>query len=261
MGYLNIRYLQNKMDEIPYILSKANDKFHMFCIAETHLDKELEYPELAVSGYERINKPPTKSLETGLLLYYTPNLHVKQLDSYENLGVECIWIEITFKKSKPIRVGFLYRNPAENADWYKRFGSMMEAVSHDGNEIMLFGDLNIDVLKSHTTWKKTYQQFNLVQTIKRPTRLAKKTETLIDHIYTTDKANVIEATSSHFGPSDHNAICATWSKKNIKIPKVGHTIIQIRNMKKFDANNFLTDLHRSNLSSNTQSQMTLFLFG
>jgi hypothetical protein len=201
-----------------------------------------------MSGYETINKPPSKGLETGLLLYYTSNLNIKQLDNYENLGVESIWLDITFKKSKPIRVGFLYRNPCENVDWFKSFHNMMEAVSHDGYEIILFGDINIDLLKSHTTWKKTYQQFSLSQILKGPTRVAQKTETLIDHIYTTDKKNMIEATSSHFGPSDHNAICATWSKKNIKVPKIGHTTTQIRNMKKIDANNFLNDLQQANLA-------------
>jgi hypothetical protein len=248
LGYLNIRYLQNKFDEIPYILSKANDNFHIFGIAETHLNKNLEYPELAMKGYEKINKPPSKSLETGLLVYYTPNLHINQLEHFENFGVECIWLEIALKKTKPIRVGFIYRNPAENADWFKYFNNMMEAVSHNSNEIIIFGDININLLHPHTTWKKTYQQFNLNQLLKKPTRKTKDSETLIDHIYTTDKSNIIEAKSSHFKPSDHDAICATWSKKNTKIPKIGHTTIHYRNMSKFNANNFLNDLQQAHLS-------------
>jgi hypothetical protein len=248
IGYLNIRYLHNKMNEIPYILSKTNDGFHVFCIAETHLDKKLEYPELAMKGYEKINKPASKPLETGLLVYHTPNMHITRQENFENMGVESIWLEITLKKTKPLFVGFIYRNPCENANWFNRFSTMMETVSRNGNEIILSGDLNINLLQPHNTWKKTYKQFNLFQILKRPTRKVNKTETLIDHIYTTDKTNIIEATSSNFGPSDHDAICTTWSKKNIKIPKIGHTTTQYRNMSKFNQNNFLNDLQHVNLS-------------
>ena len=125
---------------------------------------------------------------------------------------------------------------------------MMEAVSAQPSEIIFFGDININILQPHPTWKKTYQKFNLTQVLKNPTRIAKNSTTLIDHIYATNRKNLVETSSSLYGNSDHNAICATWSQKNIKIPKIGHTTIQFRNMSKFNENNFLLDLQNAGLS-------------
>jgi len=154
LGYLNIRYLQGKMDEIPYILSKANNNFHMFCLSETHLKQDVIYPDLEIPGYQKINEPPSKHLDTGLLLYYSNNLSIKRLENFENLGIECIWTEIYLKKTKPFRIGFVYRNPSENASWFTRFNSMMEAVSYAGAEITLFGDFNLNLRQGQPTWKK-----------------------------------------------------------------------------------------------------------
>ena len=249
IGYLNIRYLQSKTDEIPYLLSKAKDNFHIFCISETHLKNGVDYKsQLSVPGYHYVNKCPSKPMETGMLLYHSHNINIKRLEEFEKYEVESFWIEIKVKATKPFRVGFIYRNPAEKADWFDNFSNMMEAVSVQPTDIFIFGDMNINILQPHPTWKKTYQKFNLTQVLKNPTRIAKKSTTLIDHIYATNKKSLVETSSSLYGNSDHNAVCATWSQKNVKIPKIGHTTIQFRNMSKFNENNFLLDLQNAGLS-------------
>ena len=50
-------------------------------------------------------------------LYINQHVSFKRLTRYEEYGIECVWLEVKMKKSSPILVGFLYRNPSEPANW------------------------------------------------------------------------------------------------------------------------------------------------
>ena len=253
LGYLNICHIKNKKDEIADILANSGNSFHMFCFSESHLNNKITDQDLSISGFNIIRKDATKKLETGLVMYYSNSIEVKRLNNIENHNIESIWIEMKVKKNKPIIIGFVYRNPAENAGWLNRFHTMMEAVTFEDKEIIMLGDFNIDLLKKHTDWKRTYKQYCLKQLIKTPTRITKDSETLIDHIYVTNKEHFKEHSSSIFGRSDHNAICATWAKKGVKIPKSDHKTITIRNFTKFEQSRFLQDLAQAQMSKIYQS--------
>jgi hypothetical protein len=252
IGYLNVCYLQNKKDEIAKIISNQGDQFHFFCFAETHLTDKMITPDLKIPGYKEIIKNPNKKLETGLLLYHSSNLSIERLHRFETLEVESIWIQLKLKKNKPINIGFIYRNPAENTNWLTNFKTMMKSVINTDLETLLFGDFNINLFNDQNTWKHTYEQFNLCQCLKVATRERKNkktTSTLIDHIYSTHKDHIIETSSKKIGISDHNTICATWAKKGVKVPQIGHHTILCRNFAKFNETNFICDPHFTNLES------------
>ena len=90
---------------------------------------------------------------------------------------------------------------------------------------------------------------NLHQIIQLPTRMTPSSKTLIDHIYTSEKSNIVETCVPACGCSDHFPICITWSRKGVKIPKAGHKTITYRCFSKFDKDLFLFDLLNSPLSS------------
>ena len=49
---------------------------------------------------------------------------------------------------------------------------------------------------------------------------------LIDHnIYSVNASHILETCVPVIGVSDRYAICCTWSKRVVKIPKVGHTYL------------------------------------
>ena len=110
------------------------------------------------------------------------------------------------------------------------------------NEIILFGDFNIDLMKSNNRWTQIYENFGLYQLIDKPTRITASSETLIDHIYVSAKQNIAEICSTHTGCSDHMPVCITWLKKGTKIPKPGHKVITYRSFAKFNKDSFLHDL-------------------
>ena len=126
---------------------------------------------------------------------------------------------------------------------------MMDAVTLESKEIIALGDFNMDLLKVQKHWNQTISLFNLHQLIYSPTRVAPHSETLIDHVYVSDKNNVLEACVPVFNCSDHYPICVTWSKKGVKIPKPGHKTITYRCFTNFHEHDFLCDLTNSNLSS------------
>ena len=124
---------------------------------------------------------------------------------------------------------------------------MMEAATLTTKEIIIMGDFNIDLLKTHASWRLIYEQYCLQQVIDIPTRITATSKTLLDHIYVTNKENIIEMCSPVCGRSDHNAVCITWAKQGIIIPKVGYKTIQYRCFSKFNEDSFHLDLSQSNL--------------
>ena len=77
-------------------------------------------------------------------------------------------------------------------------------------------------------WLTVISMFGLSQMIKDHTRVTKKTQTLIDHIYTNNTDKVTNANIIHSSISDHYAIFCTYLVKAPKQPKNGHEYIQYR---------------------------------
>ena len=142
-----------------------------------------------------------------------------------------MWLEVKLQNSSPFLVGFLYRNPSEPANWTDKFVSMMDVVWLESKEIILIGDFNIDLSKTNKPWTDVFCLFNLSQTVSSPSRVTPSSETLIDHIYSTDIAHILETCVPVIGVSDHYPICCTWSKKGVKIPKVGRAPQKKRRIK------------------------------
>ena len=121
----------------------------------------------------------------------------------------------------------------------------MDVVWLESKEIILMGDFNIDLSKTNKPWTDVFSLFNLSQTVSSPTRVTPSSKTLIDHIYSTDIAHILETCVPVIGVSDHYPICCTWSKKGVKIPKVGHSHLTYRSFARFDESEFLNDLNNA----------------
>ena len=247
LGYLNINSAINKKDDIAAILQNNGQGFHLFGFAESRLSSKISDSDMHMPGYDVLRLDLGKPKRTGLLVYVASVLKYKRLVEFEQYNVECIWLEVILKNSKPIILGFIYRNPAEKMDWEDNFNSLMDDVTLLSLETILFGDFNIDLLKPKLKWKQNYTVHGLEQLIDKPTRITEDTSTLIDHIYTNTKRSIIEICSPCCSYSDHNPVCVTWHKSRAKIPKIGHKTIQYRCFKNFKESDFLADLANSQL--------------
>ena len=243
IGYLNINSVANKIDEVSNILANSGKPYHLFCFAESRLSSKNSDSDLAMPGYNIVRLDPTVFNETGLLVYISQSISFKRTTAFENYHIESTWLEVNLKRHKPIMVGFLYRNPAERMDWHARFNDLMEAVNLKANEIIVLGDFNLDLMKPNYRWTQLYENLGLILLNNKPTRITNTSETLIDHIYVNAMQNIIEICTTPCGCSDHYSISITWCKKGIKIPKIGHKIINYRSYAKFDEDAYLNDLN------------------
>jgi hypothetical protein len=87
--------------------------------------------------------------------------------------------------------------------WYDEFVNMMDNAAAVKKSILILGDFNIDLFKSHLAWESTITLFGLKQLIKEPTRITPTSNTLIDHIYCTHPLNVTNVRTLHNAMSDH----------------------------------------------------------
>ena len=169
---------------------------------------------------QRYAPRPQTHKDTDLLLYFSHSVNLKRTSPLEQHNIESIFIEVCLKRSKPILLGFTYRNPSERTDWFDRFILMMNDVCLEAKEIILPGVFNISLLKPHTERNQLCQNVNLVQ-LSKPTRITTNCKTLIRHIYVTTKENIAEVCSPVCGCSDL-LICITWFKKGVKVPEAAH---------------------------------------
>ena len=77
------------------------------------------------------------------------------------------------------------------------------------------------------------------QLIQEATRVTMRSSTLIDHIVTSTPENVSASGVVHTGIRDHSLVLAI--RKTFVVRKTENTV-EIRNMKKFDAQKFVADL-------------------
>ena len=251
IGHLNINHIMNKMADVTEIVQNSQNTdrdFHMFCFSESRLNDHIDDKEVSIAGFHIIRKDALDRKETGLIVYINEHVSFKRLTRYEEYGIECVWLEVKMKKSSPILVGFLYRNPSEPANWVDKFVCMMDSVWLESKEIILMGDFNIDLSKANKLWTETFSLFNLSQIIDSPTRVTPSSRTLIDHIYSSTPSHIQEVCVPVLGVSDHYPVCCTWSKKGVKIPKLGHTLLIYRSFAKFNEDKYIGDLRNAPFS-------------
>ena len=107
--------------------------------------------------------------------------------------MEHLWIEVPgCNKYSKVLIGVIYRLECvrlSQSDWLDAFETLLAhlTVSWDGL-LLLTGDTNIDMLKPADSHTKQYQSildaFGCHQHVTKPTRITRKSKTLIDHIVT-----------------------------------------------------------------------------
>ena len=127
---------------------------------------------------------------------------------------------------------FIRRNSTATFAWYDEFLVMVDKVADSKKNILLLGDLNIGLSKSHSAWESTYSLAGLHQLVNKPTRVTSTTDTLIDHIYTNRQDLAHHVSEPNTGISDHYPVLCTWSMKLPRRALKGHTTIQYRTFKR-----------------------------
>ena len=101
------------------------------------------------------------------MLYVKEGIHYKRRDDLEIRGIESIWIEVA-NRHKHILFGLFYRPPNSDINYYLDIeNSLHLAFDTDISDIIITGDLNLNILSPLTSRKieAICSQFSLHQSI------------------------------------------------------------------------------------------------
>ena len=146
IGYLNINSLRNKITQFREVCGKA--PIDLLCIDETKLDASFPDAQFHLEGYQY---PPFRQDREnnggGKMTFIKEGLIAKRLYSYEDSTSETICLEVTISKKKWC-ITFAYRPPySSNKDgFFKELNKSLSNIARKYENILLVGDLNIDIL-------------------------------------------------------------------------------------------------------------------
>ena len=249
IGHLNTVSVPKYKDQIQRILNKI--KFDIFAMSETNIKKNTPKSLYKFCGYKLFHKSREwgKGGGVGILIKDEYASKAKLVNvNYKNIQPEFICIELEIKKIK-ILVAVLYKSPSVRYGVFNDFFETMAFLSTKYENCVFLGDLNINVLDKEASdtkflFNNIIEPLSLTQIIKSPTRITKKTSTLIDHILVNSPDKVKFSGCADFpGISDHNLVYCSYS---LKKPKMHPKIVKRRDFRNFDKDSFCRELSNAN---------------
>ena len=244
--HVNCRSLYPKIDELRNIIQSV--KFDCISINESMLDISISDSEIAIDNYMIFRKDRNRN-GGGVLLYISKSLKPTKIDDTFHTEIVCVKIHI---QRFNILICSLYRPPSSLVEYYDKMICDCENIMALGQDMIIMGDLNLncfqnDFYHAHPLIINLEEYFQLNQLIRLPTRQAGNSNSLLDVILCSDhlKTSNVGVVQSSF--SDHYPIFAVF---NLKKPILEQQIVSSRNFNNFVYDNFIHDLHISNVFKN-----------
>ena len=224
-GGINVCSYIPKSNDIVTLLNNSNLDY--LGITESWLNSSISDCELEIDGYSLLRNDrdngSSKRGGGGILIYSRTN-HVFQHLPGWNLccdDIEWAWTKLQLPDTRPTFLCTLYRPPSGN---YHNFEELLENKILDLYtdfipDIILIGDINIDVSERGSLHKKEYlkllKTMGLEQLIHEPTRVTDKTASIIDHIVTNRCELYVHGGVLSLGISDHRLVYTNRKKCKI----------------------------------------------
>jgi len=153
----------------------------------------LDYYQNILDGYSLYSDLPSNSNIGGLGMFIKKTLNCKLrndllMTAQTDIRIENLWFEIEKNRKKYI-VGGKYRHPNQSI---QSFTNLLEQnlikINKGKTPCFITGDFNIDFLKAENNriimdYLNNLLLYNFLPVLLLPTRITRKTATLIDHIY------------------------------------------------------------------------------
>ena len=246
VAHLNINRLLGKMDSVRELLSEF--PLDIFTVSDTWLSSHILDEELKIDGYSFVRKDRENTEKTqggGLIVYVRDGINFSERDNISNGGIEDIWIEVKRDKCKNLLVGSFYRPPDQNLDYFNT--SLSESLeSLHGNDlsgdVVLLGDFNVDFSKhvKNSTFKRNlcqvFENNDLHQIIRQPTRITINSKTLIDLICVNNPHRFVQTEVLHTSHSDHALVLCV---QKVGVPKSSPKYFEARSYKNYFKESFV----------------------
>ena len=252
---LNIRSLPGKWLEFNQFLSSTFGNFKPSIICLQEIWNISKYDNFVLDDYQPLSysiRDPTglnSNCGGGIGMFIHKSLSyepLKELSTFIPHVYESQFVKIKTDKNKFAIIGNVYRpNSAPHANVkvaISHFQSTLDTIKFHPvykkiTDINIVGDFNIDLLKYHshqdtTFYLDTLFEHSLLPIVSLPTRIGKKTATILDHIITSypdDQYDVGIITSDI---SDHFPVFYTRQEKNNNFENENVKIRQINDKNK-----------------------------
>lgn len=245
----NIRSLNCNLENLQsHLLDELDFHFDLIGVTETRITNsnfEGNIPNIPGYNFEYV---PTPLSAGGVGMFIDESLDYAILEKTSTTAFQALWIEIYFTDKKNIVCGIIYRQHNSPEQFQHYFENTIEKVISSGKPVCLLGDTNIDLIKSeHCHYAHdfllTLLSCYLVPTIDKPTRVHKRSASLIDNIFVSNPENVTISGNIISDISDHfSQFCLIKSAKDRNLSKKK----KVRDFSNFSKDSFKHDLCKEN---------------
>ncbi|XP_029165110.1 uncharacterized protein LOC114936175 [Nylanderia fulva] len=212
--YTNVRSLIKRIEKIKQIREETYPA--VIALSETRVTDKIKNSKVNVQGYNMIKCVSENRRTGGVVLYVRDDIEYKKVLIKKKLSkCWCAAIKIKEKFYKGV-IMVIYHSPsASDRDFVKFLEDIVEEVIFK-EDCMVIGDFNIDFKMTNKIYTKQLKtamhSLGMKQYIDSPTRITKKTQTIIDLVFANTK---IHAQVDHtFNIADH-----AWLKINLNASK------------------------------------------
>ena len=249
--HLNIRSIKKNFDNFKKILCSLDFTFSVICFSETWPDK-LDSFTYNLLNYTSIHQKRSHRKGGGVSIYIHNSLNfISRPDLSINCDdIESLTLEIISDNTRNTLMNVLYRPPKEKFETFESFlTNFLVKIKNSNKNIHIAGGFNLNLLdhgnnKKVQTYLNLIYQSGLIPTINKPTRVTRKTATIIDHILANSFLDTNFQTMIFKADiSDHFSICFLLQST---MPKIENKVTYItRRITKQDAiEKFNQDLYK-----------------
>ena len=155
------------------------------------------------------------------MAYVSPNITVIRRQKLEPANIESLSLDVKRNNGVYFMICACYRSPGKCKPtvFLTSMATTLELMYNLRREIVVIGDLNFDLCSDHSDIKKFNElcdQFQLTNSVEKPTRVTESTATLLDLILSSHPDHYAKSGSLHLGITDHDLI---YTVRKQRLPK------------------------------------------
>ena len=240
---ININSIRYKFAPLADVLSRS--VIDILSVQESKLDDSFPDALFSVPGF-KLHRKDHQSKSGGLLMLIRDDLPQQRRLDLESVQadsgrIELLAIEIIINREKWLMFNMYKQPQVKNNHIIETLESIINQGLNEVKNLMLFGDLNVNMLKPNNSLKAVFDILGIRNLVSTPTCNKGNESTLIDLLVTNVPKRIQNVTCIESELSDCNKMIC-WATKQ-KVPIKVNKVIKYRSYKHFNEQKFQQDLN------------------
>lgn len=255
--YLNARSLNNKQEEIDYIITALKHNIHIIAITETWIDEDNALL-FTFYGYHTIFSCRPKKSGGGSAIFIKNTIPFEIIDNFSTNENSFISLKCIINSTNWV-VSTVYRAPKTNniklQHFFDQMNNHLEKINAIENaHVLVNGDFNINTRNENNPIAQQHIDNMLANNLyicdhKTITRRA--TSTAIDHVFTNNLTTQINLSYVTYDILDHRLICIEFTETKVPYTKISYTV------KKINFEKLAMDLKNNPIETNATASINV----